>query len=58
MNTNQVAASTERVVRVQSGQVMLPLFFGLLVVAIALVMMRAGPGASQCPGRAGPPTYQ
>jgi regulator of protease activity HflC (stomatin/prohibitin superfamily) len=46
MNTNQVAASTERVVSVQSGQVMLPLFFGLLVVAIALVMMQAIPPAS------------
>jgi regulator of protease activity HflC (stomatin/prohibitin superfamily) len=46
MNTNQVAASTERVVSVQSGQVMFPLFFGLLVVAIALVMMQAIPPAS------------
>jgi regulator of protease activity HflC (stomatin/prohibitin superfamily) len=46
MNTNQVAASTERVVSVQSGQAMLPLFLGLLVVAIVLVMMQAIPPVS------------
>jgi regulator of protease activity HflC (stomatin/prohibitin superfamily) len=44
MNTKQAAANVERVVRVQSGWLMLPMFFALLLADIALFIFSINNG--------------
>src|SRR5689334_2580297 len=43
MNTNQVAASSERVVTVYKGQIMLPLFLVLLLITVAVLVTQGVP---------------